>query len=101
MQPQQNRTRCLNAAYYIGNNHSSANKSANLPKREAIAGQRTVKLLLVLNDAHNPINNPTVQIVDARKQNPLLPGNYITDHDGRTISHHDEDIYSYHNETTF
>ena len=40
------------------NDHSSTNKSANLPKRQAIAGQRTVKLLLVLNDAHNPINNP-------------------------------------------
>ena len=40
-------------------NHSSSSKSANLPKRQAIAGQRTVRLLLVLNDAHNPINNCT------------------------------------------
>ena len=67
--------------------HSSTNKSANLPKRQAIAGQHAVKLLFVLNDAHNPINNPTVQIVDPRKQNTLLAGNYKTDR--RTISHHE------------
>ena len=28
-----------------------------------------MRLLLVLNDAHNPINNPTVQIADPGKQN--------------------------------
>ena len=59
-------------------------------KRQAIVGQRTVMLLLVLNDAHNPINNPTVQIADPRKQNTLLPGNSATDR--RTISHHDGDL---------
>ena len=32
-----------------------------------------MKLLFVLNDAHNPLNNPTVQIADPRKQNTLLP----------------------------
>ena len=64
-------------------NHSNTNKFANLPKRQAIAGQRTVRLLLVLNDAHNPINNPTVQIADPRKQNTLLPGNSTNDR--RTI----------------
>ena len=48
-------------------NHLSPNKSANLPKRQAIAGQRTVRLLIVLNDAQNPINNPTVQIADPGK----------------------------------
>ena len=62
---QQNRTRCLNAKY-ISYNHSSTNKSANLPKRRTIAGQRTVGLLLVLNEVHNPINNPTVRIADPR-----------------------------------
>ena len=71
-------------------NHSSTNKSANLPKRKAIAGQHTVKLLLVLKDAHNPINNPTVQIANPRKQNTLLLGNYTTNR--RNISHHDGDI---------
>ena len=45
-------------------NHSSTNKSANLSKRQDIAGQRTVKLMLVLNGAHDLINNPTVQIAD-------------------------------------
>ena len=53
----------------------------------AIAGHRKVKLLLVLNDAHNPINNPTVQIADLRKQNTLLLGNYTNDR--RTSLHHD------------
>ena len=53
-------------------------QAANLSKRYAIAGQHTVKLLLVLNDAHNPINNPTVQIADPRKQNTILLGNYQT-----------------------
>ena len=53
-------------------------QAANLSKRYAIAGQRTVKLLLVLNDAHNPINNPTVQIADPHKQNNILLGNYKT-----------------------
>ena len=59
----------------------------------------TVKLLLVLNDAHNPSNNTTVQIADPRKQNTLLPGNSTTNR--RTISHHDGDICSYHNDTPF
>ena len=59
---------------------------------QAIAGQRTVRLLLVLNDAHNPINNP-------RKQNTLLPR--ISPNDRRTISHHDGDVCTYHNDTTF
>ena len=77
MLPQQNRTRCLNETYF-SYNHSSPNKSANLPRRQAIAGQRTVRLLLVLNDAHNPINNPTVQIADPGKQKTLLLRNYTT-----------------------
>ena len=64
---------------------------ANLPKRRAIAGQRTVGLLLVLNDAHKPINNPTVRIADLRKQNTLLSGNYTTDR--RTILHHDGCVF--------
>ena len=86
-----NADRCLNTTYF-SYNHSSTNKSANLPKRQAIAGQRTVKLLLVLNDAHNPINNPTVQVADPRKQNTLLPGKSTTDR--RIISHHDGDMFS-------
>ena len=98
MQLRQNRTRCLNTTYF-SYNHSSTNKSANLPKRQAIAGQRAVRLLLLLNDAHNRINNPTVQITDPRKQNILLPGNSTTDR--RIISHHDGDICSYHNDTPF
>ena len=57
--------------------HLSTNKSANLPIRQAIAGQHRVRLLLVLNDAHNLINNPTVQIPDPRKQNILLPGKIV------------------------
>ena len=65
----------------------------------AIAGQRTGKLLLVLNDAHNSINNPTVQIADPRKQNTLLPGNSTTDR--RPISHRDGDICSYRNHAPF
>ena len=65
-------------------------------KRQAIAGQRTVGLLLVLNDAHNPVNNPTVQIADPRKQNTSLSGNYTTD--SRTILHHDGDVCSYHHD---
>ena len=52
-----------------------------------------MKLLLVLNDAHNPINNPTVQIADPCKQNTLLSGNSTTN--TRTISHHDGDLISY------
>ena len=80
-------------------NHSSTKKSANLPKRQAIVGQRTVKLLLVLYDAHSPINNPTVQIADPRKQNTLLPGNSTAYR--RTISPHDGDICSYHNDIPF
>ena len=80
-------------------NHSSPNKSANLPKRQAIAGQRTVRLLLVLNDAHNPINNPTVQIADPGKQNTLLLRNYTTN--GRAISHNDGDVCSYHHGIPF
>ena len=86
---QQNRTRCLNATYF-SYKHSSTNKSANLPKRQAVAGQRTVGLLLVSNDAHNLFNNPTVRIADSRKQNTLLSGNYTTDR--RTILHHDGDV---------
>ena len=66
IQLQKNCKRCLNATYF-SHNSSSTNKSVNLSKRQAVAGQRTVKLLLVLNDAHNPINNPTAQIVDPRK----------------------------------
>ena len=54
---------------------------------------------LVLNDAHNPINNPTVQMADPHKQNTLLPGNSTTDK--RIISHHDGDICFYHNDTPF
>ena len=54
---------------------------------------------LVLNDAHNPINNPTVQIADLHKQKTLLPGNSTTDK--RIISHHDGDICFYHNDTPF
>ena len=80
-------TRCLNVTY-VSHNHSSTNKFANLPKRQRITGQRTVKLLLVwnnANNAHNPINNPTVQITDLSKQNTLLLGNYTTDR--RTVSH--------------
>ena len=65
-------------------------------KKQAITGQRTVKLL---TDAHNPINNPAVQIADPRKLNILLLRNYTTDR--RTISHHDGDIFSYHQETPF
>ena len=64
-----NRTRCLittNFSCY----HSSTNKSANLPKRQAIAGRRTVRLLLVLNDAHRPINNPTVKIAIRANKRP-------------------------------
>ena len=80
----------MNATYF-SYNHSSTNTSANLPKRQAIAGQHTVKLLLVLKDAHNPINNPNVQIANLRKQNALLLGTYTTDN--RTISHHDADMY--------
>ena len=82
-------------------NHSSTNDSANLciPKRQAIACQHTVKLLLVLNDAHNPINNPTVQIADLREQNTLLLENSTTDR--CAISHHDGYICSYHNDTPF
>ena len=34
-----------------------------------------------------------------RKQNTLLTGNYTTDR--HTISHHDGDLYSYHNDTPF
>ena len=98
MYPQQNRTRCLNASYF-SYNHSSSNKSANLPKRQAIAGQRTVRLLLVLNDAHNPINNPTVQIADPGKENTLLLRNYTTNR--RAISHNDGDVCSYHHGTSF
>ena len=77
MQLRQNRTRCLNITYFSYSHpmHFSTKKSANLTKRHAIA----VKLLLVLNDAHNPINNPTVQITDPRKPNTLLPGNSTTD----------------------
>ena len=56
-----------------------------------------MRLLFVLNDAHNPINNPTVHIADMRKQNTLLPGNSTTDR--RTISHHDGDICFNHNDT--
>ena len=41
----------------------------NLPKGQAIAGQRTVKLLVVLNDAHSHINDQTVQIANPT---PLL-----------------------------
>ena len=77
----------------LNERHSSTNESANLTKRKAVTGQRTVKFLPVLNDAHNPINNPTAQIVDPRKQNTLLLGNYKTDR--RTISHNDGDICSY------
>ena len=84
---------------YFPCNHSSTNKAANLPKRQASAGQRTMRLLLALNDAHNPINKPTVQIADPRKQNTLLPRNFTTDR--RTISHHDGDICSYHSDTPF
>ena len=68
-------------------------------KRQAMAGQRTAKLLLVLNDAHNHINNPTVQIADPGKQNTLLLGNYTTNR--RTISHHDGNVCSYHHDTPF
>ena len=53
-----------------------------------------MKSLLVLNDAHNPINNPAVQIADPGKQNTFLQGNYITNR--RTISHHDGNVCSYH-----
>ena len=98
MQLQQNRTRCLNAASF-SYNHSITNKCTNLPKRRAIAGQRTVGLLLVLNDAHNPINNPTVRIADPRKQNTLLSRNYTTDR--RTILHQDGDVCSHHHGTPF
>ena len=56
-------------------------------------------LLLVLNDAHNPINNPTVRIADPRKQNTLSSGDYTTDR--RTILHHDGDVCSYHHDTPF
>ena len=98
MQPQQNRTRCLNATYF-SYNHSSPNKSANLPKRQAIAGQRTVGVLLVLNDAHNPINNLTIQITDPGKQNTVLPRNYTNNR--RVISHNDGDVCSYHHGTPF
>ena len=87
MHLQQNRTRCLNATYF-SHNHSSTNESANLSQRQAIAGKRTVKLLLVFNDAHSPIINPTVQIADPRK-NTLFLGNCTADR--RTISHHDGD----------
>ena len=58
-----------------------------------------MSLLLVSNDAHSPINNPTVQIADPRKQNILLPGSPTTNR--RTILHHDGDICSYHNDTPF
>ena len=98
MQLQQNRTRWLNATYFSYNN-SSTNKYANLPRRRAIAGRRTVGLLLVLNDAHNPINNPTVRIVGPRKQHTLLSGSYTTDR--RTIIHHNGDVCSYPNDTPF
>ena len=64
-----------------------------------MAGQYTVRLLLVFNDAHNPINNPTVQIADPGKQNTLLLGNYTTNR--RTISHHEGDVCSYHPDTPF
>ena len=72
-------------------------KSANLPERQAIAGQRTVTLFLVLNDAHNPINNPTVQIADPGKQNTLLLRNYTCNR--RAISQNDGDINYYHHGT--
>ena len=65
----QNHTWCLNTIYF-SHNHSNTNKSANLLKRQAIAGQRTVKLSLIINDAHNPNNNPTVLIADPRKKTP-------------------------------
>ena len=87
-----NCTICLNTTCF-SYNHPSTNKSVNLPIKQAIAGQRTVRLLLVLNDAHNPINNPTAQIANPRKQNTSLPGNSTTDR--HTISHHDGDIISY------
>ena len=76
-------------AKYFSYNHPSPNKSANLPKRQAIAGQCTVGLLLVLNDAQNPINNPTVEIADPGKQNTLLLRNYTANR--RAISHNDGD----------
>ena len=98
MLPQQNCTRCLNATYF-SYNHLSPNKSANLPKRQAIAGQHLVRLLLVLNDAHNSINNPTVQIADPGKQKTLLLRNFTTNR--RAISHNDEDVCSYHHGTPF
>ena len=56
-------------------------------------------LFWILNDAHNPINNPTVRIADPRKQNTLLSRNYTTDR--RTILHHDGDVCSYHHGTPF
>ena len=84
---------------YLSYNHSSTNKSANLPKRRAIAGQRTVGLLLVLNDVNNPVNNQTVRIADPRKQNTLLSGNYTTDR--RTILHHEEYVCYNHHDTQF
>ena len=90
MKLQQNRT-CLNATYF-SYNHSITNKSANLPKRRATAGQRTVGLLPVSNDAHNPINNPTVWIADPRKQIILLSRNDTTDR--RTILLNDGDVCS-------
>ena len=71
-------------------NHSSTNKSANLG---------TMKLLLVLYDAHNPINNPTARIADLHKQNTLLPGNPTADRP--TISPNDGYICSYHNDMPF
>ena len=46
----QNRTKCMNTTYF-SYHHSSTNKSVNLLKRQAIADQHTVKLLLVLNDS--------------------------------------------------
>ena len=56
-------------------------------------------LLLVLNDAHNPINNPIVRIADQRKQDTLLSENYTTDM--RTILHHDGDVCFHHYDTPF
>ena len=98
MLPQQNRARRLNVTYF-SYNHSSSNKSAKLSKRQALAGQRTVKLLLVFDNAHNPINNPAVQIADPGKQNTLLLVNYTTNR--RTISHPDGHVSSYHHDTLF
>ena len=67
--------------------NSSINKSENIAKRQPFAGQCTVKLLLVLKNAHNPIDYTSVQISYPRKQNTLLLRNFTTDR--HTISHHD------------